>query len=351
MNAKTDDLITRFLLGELSEQERAQVEAQFLADNEFFEEILSAEDALLEQYLQGQLSGERLERAKTLFHSSPRQKREVEFTQGLIASLRAATPENKQAILDATQAVAAETTEQTLSRAEIAPADTEPESSARTFTLIPPGFFKHLAARPTTIGWVLISLICFSLLSWIVYLYSQKKFWEIQLAAVERSNQEAREKLLEATQDQAELSKQLEDERERRARAEELIAQLQIRKPNSSSTKLDRIITLILAPATLERGSNPKTIKLKAETNRIHLQLEVPADRSYSRYSVLLTTFDGRSVWNNDAIDASQIKQGRLSLFLPPSLLEYEDYRIELKGLLDSGDFVHVADYIFKVRQ
>jgi hypothetical protein len=349
MSAKTDDLITRFLLGELSEQERAQVEERFLADNEFFEEVLAAEDALMDRYLRGQLSGEQLERAKTLFQSSPRQRRDVEFTKRLIASIRGADSAHEQSTSDVTHTTFAASTDKIHSREEIIPATSEPESSDETFQLIPPGF-KNLAPRSAAIGWLFVSLVCFSLLSWIVYLYYQKRGHEAQMAAVERSNQETREKLSELMKGKEELSRQLEDEKERRSRAEELIAQLQVRQPDEI-TRPNRITSILLAPAALERGGNSRTISLKAETKRIQLQLEVGESQRYSRYSVLLSTFDGRKVWSKDSIDASQIKQGRLSLVLPSSLLEDEDYRIELKGSSDNGDFVHVADYIFKVRR
>lgn len=346
MNAKMEDLIRRFLLGELSEQERAQVEERFLADNEFFEEVLSAEDALMDQYLQGQLSGEQLERAKTLFQSSPGQKREVEFTKELIASLREAKLENNQTTSGVTHTTFVETTD------EIHPEEesiTAKESSAGAFPLIPSAL-KNLAPRSTAAGWLFVSLVCFSLLSWILYHYYQKRNWEAQMTEVERSNQEAREKLSELMEGKAELSRQLEDERERRERAEELIAQLQVRKPDGT-TRPDRIASILLTPATLERGGNSKTISLKAESKRIQLQLELGESQRYSRYNVLITTFDGRRVWSKDSIGAGQIKQGRLTLVLPSSLLEYEDYRIELKGLSDTGDFVHIADYLFKVRK
>lgn len=348
MNAKSDDLIKRFLLGELSEEERAQVEERFLADNDFFEEVLSAEDALMDQYVLGQLSGQQLERAKTLFQTSPGQKREVEFTKKLVASLRGAGLEKNQTAADITHTAFAETTDKIHSRNEIISANSESESTPGAFSLIPLDL-RNLTPRSTAVGWLFVSLVCLSLLSWVLYFYYQKRTWEAQMAAVERTNQDAREKLSELMQGKEELNRKLEDEKERRERAEELIAQLQARKPDGI-TKPDRIISILLTPANLDRGGNSKTISLKAGSKRVRLQLQLGEGQHSSLYSVLLTTFDGRRVWSKDSIDASQIKQGRLTLVLPPSLLEHEDYRIELKGLSDSGEFVHVADYIFKVR-
>jgi hypothetical protein len=331
MNAKTDDLITRFLLGELSDEERTRVEERFLADNEFFEEVLSAEDALMDQYLLGQLSDEHRKRAQTLFHSSPGQKREVQFTRELIASVREAHVENNST----------------------ASANSKIGNSARAFSFIPPGL-KNFLPHFNATGWVVILLGCLVLMSCILYLYSQKKGWEAQRAAVERSSQEARERLSEEMQGKAELSRQLEIEKEKRAqaeeKAEELAAQMRARKPDKIN-RPDTITAIILAPTTLERGGNSKALSLKAETGRVQLQLELDEGQRYSQYNVSLTTFDGRRVWSRNSVAASQIKQGRLNLVLPASLLEYEDYKIELKGLSENGDFVHVADYLFKVRR
>ena len=153
-----------------------------------------------------------------------------------------------------------------------------------------------------------------------------------------------RERLSEERQTKEELNKQLEIEREKRAEAEELVARLQERKPVV-------IASGRLSPTVFERGGSPKTVTLKAGTKRVYLRLQLDDGQRYSRYSVLLTTFDGRRVWGEESLDAGRVRNGRLTLPLPPSVLEYEDYRIELRGLSDNGESVHVADYVFKVRE
>src|ERR1041385_4773553 len=88
VKVKSDDLATRFLMGELSESERLDVEERFLNDNEFFEEILAAEDALVDQHVLGLLSAEESTRAQFLLESGREQRRNVEFTRELITLLR-----------------------------------------------------------------------------------------------------------------------------------------------------------------------------------------------------------------------------------------------------------------------
>ncbi len=233
---------------------------------------------------------------------------------------------------------------------ERSPAGAEVEGSGRKTPFIPAGWLI-LAPRWVAIGWVIILAVCVSLAFGVFYLYRQHRSlkaehsnWEAQRLAVERSRQETSEQLSAERQTKEELSRQLEIEREKRAEAEELVARLQERKPVV-------ITSVLLSPTIFERGGSPKIVTLKAGTKRVYLRLQLDDGQRYSRYSVLLTTFDGRRVWGEESLNAARVRNGRLTLALPPSILEYEDYRIELRGLSDNGESVHVADYVFKVRK
>ncbi len=343
LNNETDDLMTRFLLGELSEEERTKVEQQFLADNQFFDHLLAVEDSLVDEYLLGQLSDDQRRRAKILLQSSSAQKRDVEFTRELIALIHETNPAKNLTTSAVGQRVFIEPMHKADLGKENIFARPAAETSASAFSLIAAGL-RNLRPRFTAITGLITLLVCFSLVYWIFHLYSQKRGWEAQRAAMERSNQEARERLREEAQGRTELNKQLGIERERRAKAEELAAQLQSRGPGE-------VTSIVLYPTMFERGANSKTVTLKPKTGRIQIQLELDSSQHYDQYSVMLTTFDGRKFWSKDSIRPAQSQQGRLTLVLPPSLLKYEDYRIELRGLSANGNFVHVADYTFKVRR
>lgn len=335
MNDKPDELIIRFLLDELSEEERAEVEVRFLSDNDFFEEVLAAEDALLDQYLLGQLSGDQRERAETLFRSSHRQSREVEFTKGLIASLRETETEGRQ---HAVQGLPTERTGRGGVAKEGIRAHAEPEASRGVFPWIPAGL-RGLKPR---LAWLAVLLLCFSLLAWFFYQNSQKKGSgkeEITAGGNQQGNDPTRPE-----ETRSEGSKQLSTEKEKQEKTEELIAKAPTPKPN-------RITSIVLTPAAPERSSGPQTPVLKIQGQQVRLQLTLDKNWRYSSYDVLMTTFEGRRVWGKESVSADQAKGGRLTFSLPSSLLQPEDYRIELKGGSETGALVHVADYIFKVRK
>src|SRR5215213_2891401 len=192
ISTNTDDLAIRFLLDELPEKERVEVEHRLLADYEFFETVLSAENALVDQYVQGLLDGDRLKRAKTLFESSSLQRGEVRFTKELIAAVRERSPAE----------------------------NVEPVSS-----VMPEAYQTAIRSQwPFRLGWVVPVVLCILLLAWITYLYSNRRTLEDQRLAADRTADEVRRKLEEQVHANNELSQQLQTETEGRTRAEELIS-------------------------------------------------------------------------------------------------------------------------------
>lgn len=311
ISTNTDDLAIRFLLDELPEEERVQVENRLLADNEFFETVLSAESALVDQYVQGLLDGDRLRRVQTLFEPSSLQRGELKFTKELIAAVR----------------------ESSLAKS------VPPVNSA-----IPEAYQTSAPGRGSLrLVWIVPVVLCISLLAWIAYLYSNRRTLEHQRLVAERSADEARRKLEEQLQANHELSRQLQTENEKRARAEELIAQMQTHESLG-------VASVILAPATTERGGESQVVSLRSRSERVRIQLELDDPGRYTRYSVTISTVAGRRVWKNDSVRPDRTRPDRLTLLLLAKLFEYEDYKIELKGQEADGSFVYVDDYLFNVR-
>ena len=314
MKPRTNDLVTRFLLDELPEDERRQVELRFLSDNEFFEEVLSAEDALVDQYLLGSLDDEKRARARSLLECTREQQLNVEFTRELIALVKGS---------------------------EISPA-TAPESVP---TLHGPIYAKLMNKAPMA-NWM---RLCFAtllllLISWIIYLHSRERTLEATHKAAELSNKEIAARFSDEVRKNQTIVKELESEREQRKRAEEALAQAQPDQPAS-------IVSVLLMPSSLTRSGDSKTVRIATKSDRIRLQLSLDDKSSYDEYSVQITTFEGGRIWGPESRKAHEVKQGKLSLVLPGSIFPYDDYKIELKGRTDNGDFVPLADYTFKVRR
>src|SRR5215831_11007555 len=79
-------LMARYILGQLSEEERARVEEEYFADSDFFEEMVAVENDLIDSYVAGRLSGVELQQFENHFLSNPEHRERVEFARSLLGS-------------------------------------------------------------------------------------------------------------------------------------------------------------------------------------------------------------------------------------------------------------------------
>lgn len=87
-----DGLIRRYLLGELGEDELQQLEEKMMADNELFDRVLLAEDEMVEEYVQGELSESDRAGFEASFLSTPEGRQQVSFAKALSKYVKDVSP-------------------------------------------------------------------------------------------------------------------------------------------------------------------------------------------------------------------------------------------------------------------
>lgn len=339
MKPTTDDLATRFLSSELSEEERQAVEQRFLTDNQFFEEVLAAESALVDQYLLGRLTGAERDRAKSLFESSRYQRQTLESSKELLNLVRQADHQS----LNSANQPDIQLDQANKSQAKESVTNSFGKQGSEHLIPIIPLDLRTSRRLLICFGALSLALVCVALVAVIAYFHSEKKAWDVTRVALEKDRLTANEQLRVETRRREQIARQLEIEMQKRISTEELVAEL---RPHFRN----RPIPVFLTPAGIERAHGANVVTVKMGPSRI-LQLELDPNWQFSRYGVLLTTFDGAKISTPDSLDSSHIKQGNLELLVPGSSLKAQDYKIALSGLSDSQDPVHLADYVFKVRK
>ena len=78
---KQDDRLVRYLLGELSGEERDQLEARYLGNAELHEELVAVEDELIYAYVGGRLSPSQSASFERFFLKTPERRSRVEFAR------------------------------------------------------------------------------------------------------------------------------------------------------------------------------------------------------------------------------------------------------------------------------
>jgi hypothetical protein len=83
MTAETisDDVLSRYLLGDLSEEETARVEREFFADDELFDRLETLDEVLTEDYLSGSLDPAVRAKLDRQLEASPARRERVEFAR------------------------------------------------------------------------------------------------------------------------------------------------------------------------------------------------------------------------------------------------------------------------------
>src|SRR5437867_293706 len=77
----TEIKLRQFLLGDIQEEERAQIERLFISDPRSKERILVAEEDLIEDYLEGSLSPDQKQKFLAQYGYTPRRLRRLEITR------------------------------------------------------------------------------------------------------------------------------------------------------------------------------------------------------------------------------------------------------------------------------
>jgi hypothetical protein len=289
----TEDLQMRqFLLGELGEEEREELEQRVLAEVVIRDKLLMAEDDLIEEYLEGSLKGEEREKFLRQFLSIPHQRDKLTLAKSLWRFAR------NDADIDTVPIEPERISEARLDTAPIEPFDTvstEPQ-------VLP--FRRKLLIYAPIAAVLLIAVAVGSV--W----YAKYRRSEIQRQAIER-----------------ELA--------------QLNASLETIPPS------DQIYTLILPPTS----TADVVTRIPATSAEPILELWLPSKmRLTERYNALLQKVGSRDQFQISNLHPQNRAGGKtVRLRISTRLLTPGIYRVRLNGLAADGSVVATDEYSFKI--
>lgn len=308
---------SQYLLGLSTDAERERLESDFFADDDAFQEMLTAEDDLIDAYARGELSAKESKQFEKRFLTSPLGRERLQFARAL------AGPQAEQ------------------------------EVAASTWW---PGFLGSLAGpgaayRLGTVMAVVIVAVGFSAL----------------LIDRSRMNNELRELRAERarlTEKSEELQRIADVER---ARSAELTAQIQASnnppgKPaeevthnegqrRQEPTELLASIPFDISPGSI-RGGGGQVLPVPQRARSIVLRLSFERPSLHQEYRAAIETPDGSPVWRNDSFGSrSNVTESNgISLpAIPAGTLPPGDYILLLSGRRSDGSFEPVANYSFRI--
>jgi len=283
-----DTTLRRFVLGELDEQPRLEIEERLITDPEAFAELGAAEQELVEAYLEGTLSPDDRQRFERhyLVHSKH---------HGFLNVVR---------LLKL--------------RASASPAGARSVTAWRNL--------KELVAfHPawTAVAATVVLLLLGGNLTFLLWHFRlQGQFDQVRI-------QQGREEL---------MRQQLQD------RVALLQTQLESRQGVPGQAPM-----FVLTAGQLRSIAPMARIEVPAGARLVRLQLQLQGDRA-SSYKAVLADADGNDLWFQAKLAAASI-DGRdaVTVLLPAELLSRGDYQVKLNGISASGDPLLIATYTFRV--
>ena len=297
MSPDQENQMVRYLLGQLAEQEEAEFEGQYLANDSLFEELLAVEDDLHDAYVREELSVHDGEAFEARLLSSPLQQEKLKIARTLHEYL-------------------------TGKRAPIRPV-AQPASWRKLLRVV--GARPRMALIPA----LSVSLVLLVAGGW----------W---LAHRNKRNSDFPHTREQATSPST-PSVQAGPPQDQSSEARVLKAP-GAQKPQANT------VAFVLAPGLVRGSQESRPLVVPHDVSRVRLEARFEGD--YPRYHALLETVEGRQIWSKGDLEAQAFPGGkRILLDLSSSLLPPGDYVLTLRGLPAGGSPETVAEYAFRVRK
>lgn len=317
-----EEVTMRYLLGSLSEEERARLEEGYFSDDEAFEELEIAEDELIDRYVRGELSNDDRDRFEATVAGSSRLTERVHFARVWKEKLAASGVQSS---------VPSERRE----------TDRRPASWwSNLFDFSPASRAPRLAVA-FSILLVLIGGI--ALLAGWLRLREESRRLAAQQLTLEQRQRELDKQAADLKSQTDELANQI------RTRPSPSEAPQQIEKPIPESNKT--FVALTLSPGSIRGGGGTNVLLIPPARREVQITLNL-RDTDYSSYQATVRTVDGVPLFSSDGLLPKRRRSGDVLVFrVPAKHLATGQFIIHLEGMTQAGLSESVDDYVFSVVQ
>jgi hypothetical protein len=307
----SDPTLIRYLLGELSESEAAELEDKYFADPQLFNRLLDTENRLVDDYARGRLSESLRVRFQTSYLANPERRERAQFAQALAARV------------DRDRGIA------------------HSSGADSWWTKLIAG----VSQPKLSWGFALVILLLAGAVGLLV-IRTRRLQHELIATESERDRQQ---------QNVHDLQEELAGQR---ARADQLTTDLnearsqQTPGPGGPSQTESLFATLMLTIGNERGGEVPPAARLviAPQTKRVRLVLHL-VDNDYPHYTVVVQSAHGQQVFKQDNVQANGKRGATLVVLAPASKFSSGDYILTLRAVTVSGEVEDVGKRLFHVER
>ena len=323
MEAINEQLITSFLLGDLSEDARQEIEERVFRDDSFYEQVLALQEELADDYVQNRQAPGKREQFEQYFLHSPRRRERVEFAAALSGAL---------------------------SRSELStPARITPPMLTWWESVL--AFARPRLVPATSLATLLILLLGGS---WL-YLQNRRLSEHVAAALKEKdlSIRQTQAREIQAAEQRQQLERELAT---LRAQGGELRTQIQQKEHELETLQRTRpavqtepeasfLASFTLLPGLTRESNEPEKLIIPAAARFVQLRLVQGREEDYRGYLAEIRTARGNLVWSKSGLVSRRTTAGpTVPLTLPRKFLTNGEYEVALKGA-DGGKLEAVGYY------
>ena len=308
----------RYLLGEMTENEQTALEQEYFNDRRLFEQLVQAENELVDGYARRLLPPPVRDRFKRHYLAHPGRRARARFAETLAAKL-----------------------EQT-GEAAAAPTVRAQSSWSRRLSSL----------RGPKLAWALSTALLLIASIAALFIFQTRRAQQSLLAAkAERSAQEQRQR---ESQQQA-ASEQRASEKQRaeadRSQAEQPSV-TPVPTPSLKPAPPPALATLTLTIAgTRGASAGPSLLVIPARTEQVRLLLDL-RESDYSRYSATLQRAGGEEIFTRSQLTPKTGKSGAsLVLIIPAQRFIAGEYILSIKRISDEGEAEDISKSLFRVER
>jgi len=313
-----DKTLREYLLGLLPEAEAERLDELSVTEEEFAQHLRTAENDLIDAYVNGELIGNELLQFPGQYLGSPLRVERVRFAQAF------------------------QSTYKTRDEMERTKTDDDTEDNSKTSPISVFSFSNW-----STLKWGLVasSLLLFFVASWFIFQQIRPRPQQTPLQAAGATTDTEQKGSNDQGPRPSERTQPTSDgatiERER-------LAQRSTTQP-ANLQRPSRIVAFVLKPQ-MRSVLQPAELTIPNDTTSVALTLQLePSDANY--YRTILTEASGdRTVWKSGRIKPTTTDEITvLHIRLPAALLKQQVYRIRAVGIYPNGTTETTNEYSFRV--
>ena len=307
-----EQIATRYLLGELSEQEQAALEESYFRDPKVFDQVLQVESELVDAYARGQLSTEMRERFEQSYLKDPSRRNRVEFAKSL-------------------------TTRIDERDASVTPAS-EPQSAPNISWW--QNFLGTVGGRRPMLRFSMAFAAVLILLAGIWIFFNIKRQAEQKEAAQHREQPTPAQPGVTPPQQEQQQVAQTPPETSQPS-------------PNSNKTPVSSTVTLALTVGGVRSatGGPTQTLVIPRDKTQAQILLNLK-DNNYATYRVSLQKIGGPEVFTQTKLKPRSVRHGARFVFeVPTTRLTSGDYVLSLGGITPTGEVDELIKSLFRVEK